>query len=83
MLLTVRTVAINWLMDMCQDSEMFVLLLLLSPLLVVVVLAFPLACRSSSSRATKRRVVPMGSAAGVVGLPLLSGCWGKLLFTGQ
>lgn len=41
MLLTVRTVAINWVIDMCQDSEMLVLLL--SPLLVVVVLDFPLA----------------------------------------
>lgn len=62
---------------------MFVLLLL--PLLFVVfapraplLLAFPsaaaLAWRSSSSSATNMRVVLLGSAAGVVGFPLLSGC---------
>lgn len=66
---------------MCQASEMFVLMLL-PPLLVVFAdfaptalpSALALAWRSSSSSATNMRVVLLGSAAGVVGFPLLSGC---------
>lgn len=61
---------------------MFVLMLL--PLLLVVFAPFAptglpsaaaLAWRSSSSSAMNMRVVLIGSAAGVVGFPLLSGCW--------
>lgn len=62
---------------------MFVLLLLplllvvfaaLDPLLPALPSATALAWRSSSSSATNMRVVLLGSAAGVVGFPLLSGC---------